>query len=456
MNVLTVFCFGADSGFNRRFVVRIAIIGSGIAGLTAAHRLHAAHEVTVFEAADRPGGHAQTVDVETADGERLALDTAFMVFNDRTYPRFVRLLGELNVASRPTSMSFSVSDPHSGLEYNGGSLGGLFAQPRNLFRLEFLRMLRDIARFNREARTCAASSIDDGSLGKFLEGRRYGRPFIDHYLLPMGAAIWSCPTGTFAEFSLEFVVAFFRNHGLLDLVDRPTWRVITGGSRTYVEAMVSGFRDRLRLNTPIVSVRRNALDVEVRTGHGSVATFDHVIFACHSDQALRILDSGATSTERELLSMFPYQRNSAVLHTDEILLPRARRARACWNVSLTGDPQAPAVTTYNLNLLQGIRSERTYCVTLNADRRIDPRCVLGRFEYHHPIFNSGSRAAQQRHAELIDVNRTSFCGAYWRNGFHEDGVVSAEAVVAALDRSPESQACSDPRSPTPMSAELAR
>lgn len=436
--------------------MRIAVIGSGIAGLTAAHRLHAAHEVTVFEAADRPGGHAQTVDVETADGERLALDTAFMVFNDRTYPRFVRLLGELNVASRATSMSFSVSDPQSGLEYNGGSFGGLFAQPRNLFHLNFLKMLSDIARFNREARAYTAGSSGDVTLGDFLAARRYGRQFIDQYLLPMGAAIWSCPTGTFAEFSLEFVVAFFRNHGLLDLVDRPNWRVITGGSRTYVEAIVRNFRERLRLNTPIVSVRRGVLDVEIRTAHGSLTSFDHVIFACHSDQALRILGLDATSTERELLSAFPYQRNSAVLHTDESLLPRARRARACWNVSLTGDPKAPAVTTYNLNLLQGIQSDRTYCVTLNADRRIDPRRVLGKFEYHHPSFNSESRAAQSRHAELIDVNRTSFCGAYWRNGFHEDGVVSAEAVVAVLERSPDALARSTPRGPTTSLSELAR
>ncbi|MCE9607070.1 MAG: FAD-dependent oxidoreductase [Planctomycetia bacterium] len=435
--------------------MRIAVIGSGIAGLTAAHRLHAAHDVTVLEAAGRPGGHAQTVDIETPEGERLALDTAFMVYNDRTYPHFVRLLAELNVTSRPTSMSFSVSDPHSGIEYNGGSLGGLFAQPRNLFRLDFLKMLRDIARFNREGRTYSADSIGAVTLGDFLAARRYGRQFIDHYLLPMGAAIWSCPTGTFAEFSMEFVVAFFRNHGLLDLVDRPTWRVITGGSRTYVEAMVRGFRDRLRLNTPVVSVRRNALDVEVRTAHGSIASFDHIVFACHSDQALRILGSDATVTERELLSAFPYQRNSAVLHTDENLLPRARRARACWNVGLTGDPKAPAVTTYDLNLLQGIRSERTYCVTLNADRRIDPRCVLGTFEYHHPNFTVGSRAAQERHAELIDVNRTSFCGAYWRNGFHEDGVVSAERVVAALIRSHNSPARSTPRIPTMASTEFA-
>jgi len=431
--------------------LNIAVIGSGIAGLTAAYRLQAAHEVTVFEAADRPGGHAHTVDIESIDGEQLALDTAFMVFNDRTYPQFVQLLTELNVESRSTSMSFSVSDPHSGLEYNGGSLAGLFAQPRNLFRLDFLKMLCDIARFNREARRAsAAGSCEDVSLGEFLALRRYGRQFIEHYLLPMGAAIWSCPQGTFAEFPLEFVVAFFRNHGLLDLVDRPTWRVIAGGSRTYVEAMVRGFRDRLRLNTPVVSVRRGPLDVELRTARGSEARFDHVIFACHSDQALRILGADATSTERELLSRFSYQRNSAVLHTDQSLLPRAHRARACWNVSLTGDSKEPAVTTYNLNLLQGIRSERTYCITLNADSRIDPRSVLDTFEYHHPSFTAGSRAAQHRHAELIDVNRTSFCGAYWGNGFHEDGVTSASAVVAAINRS---CASSIPHAPMIASAE---
>lgn len=414
--------------------MKIAVIGSGIAGLTAAYRLHRGHDLTVYEAADKPGGHAHTVDVEF-DDERHVIDAAFMVYNDRTYPHFVALLNELNVASQPTAMSFSVGDPQSGLEYNGGSLGGIFAQPSNLFRPSFHRMLRDIVRFNREARQLAGEPSSGGTLGEFLAARRFGPEFRERYLLPMGAAIWSCPTGTFAEFPLEFVAAFFRNHGLLDLVDRPTWRVIAGGSRTYVEAITRGFRDRLRLVTPVAAVRRGENYVEIRTGAGTHERFDHVIFACHSDQALRILGSDVTAVERELLSAFPYQRSKAVLHTDETLLPRARRARACWNVTLTGDAAAPAVTTYNLNLLQGIRSRRTICVTLNADDRIAPRAVLKAFEFQHPSFTARSRAAQARHGEVVNANRTSFCGAYWRNGFHEDGVVSAMAVVESLERS---------------------
>lgn len=413
--------------------MKIAVIGSGIAGLTAAYRLHGSHEVTVFEADDRPGGHAQTVDVE-CDGESFAVDTAFMVFNDRTYPHFVELLAELNVAYRPTSMSFSVSDPASGLEYNGGSLGGLFAQPSNLLRPRFFGMLRDIMRFNREARACVEDVTADEPLGDFLAARRFGRAFIDQYLLPMGAAIWSCPTGDFASFPLRFVAEFFQNHGLLDLADRPTWRVVAGGSRTYVDAILDCFRDRLRLSTPVVMVRRHPGGVEIGTAQGTVERFEHVIFACHSDQALRILDRDATATEQQLLTAFPYQRNSAVLHTDESILPKARRAHACWNVRLTGDPTTPAVTTYNLSMLQGHHSRRALCVTLNADDQIDPRRILRKFKYHHPVFSLRSRAAQSRHVELLNANRTSFCGAYWRNGFHEDGVVSALAVVDAIQR----------------------
>ena len=411
--------------------MKLAIIGSGISGLVASYRTHRDHQITVFEANDYPGGHTNTVDVEL-DGERHAVDTGFIVFNDWTYPKFIALLDELGVASRPTSMSFSVRDDRSGLEYNGCSLNTLFAQRRNLLRPSFYRMVADILRFNREARRLVAQCDDDTTVGDFLSRHGYSRAFAEQYLLPMGAAIWSCPTGTFAQFPIRFIVAFYHNHGLLSVWNRPRWRYVLGGSRTYVRAMIRGFHDRIRLRTPVQKVERRADHVLIQPKFGEAELFDHVIFACHSDQALRMLGNDASPNEREILSSFPYGRNVAVLHTDETVLPQARRAWASWNYRLTGDKSALASVTYNMNILQEIQSRQTLCVTLNDETRIAPDRVLRRFEYHHPIFTVRRSAAQARHGELINANRSSFCGAYWGNGFHEDGVVSAVRVCEAL------------------------
>lgn len=412
--------------------MRIAIIGAGVSGLTAAYRLQERHQVTLFEADDRLGGHALTIDVD--DGSRRhPLDVGFMVFNDRTYPNFIRWLNELGIASRPTSMSFSVSDPRSGLEYNGHSLATLFAQRRNWLNPRFLWMLREIVRFNRDARQARLAGTSSETVGDYLRRGRFSVGFSRYYLLPMGAAIWSCPPGTFARFPMRFVAEFFANHGLLDLVDRPTWRVIDGGSRTYVQAVAARFRGSIRLSTPIAIVRRHEDGVSLRPLHGELERYDHVVFACHSDQALRILGESATATERELLSAFPYQQNTAVLHTDESLLPRTRRAWACWNVRLSADDSAPAVTTYHLNQLHGVASATNYCVTLNADEQIDPRRIVRKMRFDHPVFTTRRDAAQARHRELLGANRTSYCGAYWRNGFHEDGVVSGLAVADAIN-----------------------
>ena len=412
--------------------MRIAIIGAGISGLTVAYRLCQQHEITLFEANDYLGGHTHSVEVELG-GERHVIDTGFIVFNDWTYPNFIALLDELQIASRPTSMSFSVRCDRTGLEYNGSSLNGLFAQRRNLFRPSFHRMLRDVLRFNREGPELVLSPPPDDAMtvGEFLSRHRYSREFADQYLLPMGAAIWSCPTGTFAEFPIRFIVEFYRNHGLLSVRHRPTWRVVEGGSRSYVAAMAARFQNRVRLNTPIESVRRQADSVEVAPRGQTAERVDHVVFACHSDQALRML-ADPSLTEQELLGAFPYERNSAVLHTDESLLPRRRRAWASWNYQIPSEPAAHATVSYCKNILQHIRSPHTFSVTLNSDARIDPAKVLGRFEYHHPIFTTRRAIMQARHREVLNVNRTSFCGAYWGNGFHEDGVNSALAVCDAL------------------------
>lgn len=415
--------------------MKIAIIGGGISGLTTAYRLTGQHDITLFEANDYLGGHTNTVDVEI-DGERHSIDTGFIVFNDRTYPNFISLLKELGVPWRPTSMSFSVRCDEANLEYNGSSLNGLFAQRRNMLRPSFYRMLADILRFNREApEVVLGRSHDDATVGEFLGQYRYSREFAEHYLLPMGAAIWSCPLGTFAEFPIRFIVEFYKNHGLLSIRHRPTWYVIDGGSKTYVAKMAERFREKIRLSTPIEKVQRTKTEVIVKPRNGPSEPFDHVVFACHSDQSLRIL-ADPNPVEQEVLSEFPYGHNVAVLHTDTRVLPRQRRAWASWNYWYTGRPaevtsQAVCVT-YFMNSLQHIRSQQTFNVTLNHSELIDPARVLRTFQYQHPIFTVRRAAAQSRHRELINVNRSSYCGAYWGNGFHEDGVVSAQRVCESL------------------------
>ncbi len=413
--------------------MKIAIVGTGISGLVAAYLLNGQHELTLFEANDYIGGHTHTVPVDVQD-RQLAIDTGFIVFNDWTYPNFIKLLDQLGVESQPTSMSFSVRCDRTGLEYNGTSLNGLFAQRSNLLSPRFYRMLLDVLRFNRESLSLLESASEDLTVAEFLQQHGYSRQFADQYLIPMGAAIWSCPLETFGQFPMRFIVEFYRNHGLLSVRHRPQWRVISGGSWKYVDKLTAGFRDRIRLSSPVTAVRRDDAGVSIDVNGATIAErFEHVIFACHSDQALRMLGTGATSTEREILSEFPYQQNETVLHTDTSVLPRRRRAWASWNYHVRNDGSpSNATLTYNMNILQSITSDTTYCVTLNSTSLIDERKILGRFNYHHPIFTVRRRVAQQRHAELINRDRTSFCGAYWGNGFHEDGVNSALAVAAGL------------------------
>lgn len=414
--------------------MRIGIIGSGISGLVAAHRLSGTHDVTVFESNAYVGGHTHTVTVDDGGHER-AIDTGFIVFNDRTYPRFCALLDQLQVSSQPTTMSFSVRCDRTGLEYNGTSLNGLFAQRRNLFRPRFLRMVRDILRFNRESPEVLESGSEQWTVGAYIRSRGYSREFTDQYLLPMGAAIWSCPTTTFAEFPIRFIVEFYLNHGLLSIRNRPVWRVIQGGSHNYVKVLTKGFQDRIRLRTPVRSVVRSAREVQVGLADGSGEKFDEVIFACHSDQALRILGGNASPVEREVLGAIPYEPNVAILHTDERLLPHRKRAWASWNylIPREGEIAARATVTYNMNMLQRFESRQTYCVTLNDEQAVRPERILGRFEYSHPVFTIARAQAQSRHCELIRNQRTSFCGAYWGYGFHEDGVQSAERVCARFE-----------------------
>ena len=409
--------------------LNIAIVGSGISGMVVGALLHQQHNVSVFEANDYVGGHTHTVPVEL-NGEQHAVDTGFIVYNERTYPNFCRLLMQLDVASRPTAMSFSVRSSQSGLEYNGTSLNGVFAQRLNLLRPSFHRMLADILRFNREAEPLLDDLNDDMTVDMFLKVHGYSSQFADCYLLPMGAAIWSCPVEAFSCFPIRFIVEFFANHGLLQIRDRPVWRVIEGGSREYVEKLTRPFHDRIRLNSPVTSVRRIDDGVCVESA-GKAEIFDEVIFACHSDQAMRLLTT-PDDTESSLLREFPYSRNRATLHTDTSLLPTRRRAWACWNYHIPESPTDRPTVTYLMNQLQHLQSRQTFCVTLNEEASVDPARVLGSYDYSHPIFTTRRAAAQRRHHEVIRRRGISFCGAYWGNGFHEDGVNSALAVCESF------------------------
>lgn len=410
--------------------MKIAIIGTGIAGNVVAHRLHRAHDITVYEAAGHIGGHTHTHRIEL-DGEVQQVDTGFIVFNHRTYPHFVQLLAELGVASHDSSMSFSVRNERSGLEYNGTTINTLFAQRRNLVRPSFLRMVGEILRFNREApRLLDGDGAREIALGDFLADGGYSRRFVDDYLVPMGAAIWSTDPQRMLRFPARFFVRFMHNHGMLSVNDRPVWRVISGGSARYVERLVAPWRHRVRLDCAVTQVRRLNDGVWISAQGAGTERFDHVFFACHADEALRLL-ADPSAPEREILGALPFQRNEAVLHTDTALLPRRRLAWAAWNYHVLPEASQHVALTYNMNILQGLRSRHTFCVTLNRGEAIDPSRVLKRLSYHHPLFTPEGVAAQRRHGEISGVHRTHYCGAYWRYGFHEDGVVSA---LTALQR----------------------
>ena len=402
--------------------MKIAVIGTGIAGNVAAYKLRQHHDITVYEAASYVGGHTNTVDV-FENGRKIPVDTGFIVFNDRTYPNFITLLDEIGQPSQASEMSFSVQSGDGSLEYSGSSLNTLFAQRRNLFKPSFHRMVRDILRFNDEAIKDVAQIDETQTLGDYLTVKGYRYEFVDHYLVPMAAAIWSAEPVSILDMPVKFLVRFFANHGLLQLRDRPVWRVIKGGSREYVHKLTAGHQDRIRLNSPVRSVRRIDDRVEIVSDAGGRELYDYVFFACHSDQALRLLED-PTHDEREVLGAVRYQPNEAILHIDDSLMPRRRRAWAAWNYHIPQDSTRNVAVTYNMNILQSLDAQKQYCVTLNSDQNIDPDKIIERVQYEHPIYSGAAVAAQQRQAD-INIDRTFYCGAYWRNGFHEDGVVSA-------------------------------
>lgn len=417
------------------YALKIAIVGTGIAGLTAAYKLHRQHDITVFEAEDRLGGHTATVDV-TVDGHQYAIDTGFIVFNDWTYPHFIELMNELDVRWRESDMSFGVSCQTTGLEYAGvnGRLAlynGLFAQRKNLLSTSYIGMLLDILRFNKQATSDFDNNcIPDLQLQDYVKSLGLSDRFRDYYLVPMASAIWSTPFQRMLEFPVRFMVPFMVRHGLLSVHNRPRWRTLVGGSGAYLAPMSAGFADRVRLSTPVTGIERQADHVKVHT-NGNVEQFDQVILACHSDQSLGLLRD-ASSDEAEVLSAVRYQANDVVLHTDVTVMPDNKRAWASWNYHLTEDRHGLPRVTYDMNRLMGINSNTQFLVSLNDSDRIDPARILGQFNYAHPVFTRDAAHAQTQWAVINGVQRTWFCGAWWGKGFHEDGVVSALRVTEAI------------------------
>ncbi|MBV6416322.1 MAG: hypothetical protein CMLOHMNK_00864 [Steroidobacteraceae bacterium] len=409
--------------------MRIAVIGSGIAGLASSWLLARAHDVTLFEANDYLGGHTQTHDIEL-QGHRYAVDSGFIVYNRAHYPLLARLFDELGVASQPTTMSFSVRNEATGLEYNAASLKTLYCQRRNLLSWRFHGMARDILRFYREARELLQAGDDTTTLGEYLAGHGYGVAFRDEHLVPMASALWSSPSKQILEFPARYLVAFLANHNMLQVCGRPEWRVVRGGSASYVRALRRDWRVRERLSASVYGVTRDASGVEICSAMGR-ERFDQVVLACHSDQALAML-TDASDAERAVLGAIPYQANDVVLHTDARLLPRDPGAWAAWNASVPRDPAEACTVSYCMNLLQGIETREPFVVTLNPVAAIDPARILRRMRYCHPRYTHAAVAAQRRRPEIQGANRTWFAGAYWGFGFHEDGIRSGVEVAQAL------------------------
>lgn len=411
--------------------MKIAVVGTGVAGLTAAYLLSRKHQVHLFEAADYAGGHTNTRMVSLG-GREWPVNTGFIVFNDWTYPNFIRLMRELEVSWEDSDMSFSVQSGVTGLEYNGTSLNTLFAQRSNLLNPRFLKMVREILRFNALTRKeLKEGLIPPGeTVGGYLDRHGFSGYFRDCYIIPMGAAIWSAPEATIYQFPVLFFLRFFENHGMLSVDERPQWRVLKGGSASYVKKLLPRFGDRLYLNTPVHGIIRHENGVTLNSSHGE-ETFDQVVLATHSDQALAMLRDPSHS-ERQVLGAMPYQDNDVVLHTDSRLLPKRKLAWAAWNYYLPKDPAAAVSVTYNMNILQNFDAPETFCVTLNRTHEIDPAKIIDRYRYTHPVFTLDGMTAQSRHGEISGHNRTHYCGAYWFNGFHEDGVRSGVRVAEAL------------------------
>lgn len=412
--------------------MKIAIIGSGIAGNTLVWELQHRHQLTVFEAGSHLGGHTHTHALEI-EGRELQVDSGFIVFNEKTYPNFIAMLDQLGVAKQKTDMSFSAHCEQTGFEYAGSNLNTLFAQRSNLFSGRFYRLLHDILRFNRDSPALLAADQENITLGDYLRDGKYSDVFRRYYILPMGAAIWSQDVDAMLDFPARFFIRFFHNHGLLNINDRPQWYVVKGGSKTYVEKIYRNFSGSVHLNTPVIRVERHGHGVDITSRRGR-EHFDAVFFACHADEALALL-AQPSKTEKAVLGALPYRESTAVLHKGNSFLPRRKRAWSSWNYRIPANPARAATVTYHMNRLQSLPVATDICVTLNGDgSQFKDGDVLAEMTYEHPLFTLEGVAAQVRQGEINGVERTFYCGAYWRNGFHEDGVASALKALEDFNR----------------------
>ena len=406
--------------------MKIAIIGSGIAGNTIGHLLHKEHDISIFESNNRVGGHSHTHRISLEHNQDISVDTGFIVFNKKTYPLFTNLLDELNIDYEDSDMSFSVFSKLSGLEYNGTNLNTLFAQRKNIFSPRFIKMVFEILRFNKDSLK-VLNSESEFTLGEYLDQENHSKFFSDHYILPMGSAIWSSDIKTMLNFPAKFFVSFFNNHGMLSVNNRPQWLTITGGSENYVEKLCRPFRNKIQLNSKIKSIDRTKYGVRINH-HSSEEFFDYVFFACHSDQALKLL-SDASAQEKNVLEALPYVSNDVLLHTDASFMPKNKLAWAAWNYNIDKKPDDPITLTYNMNILQNLKTKQPILVTLNPNKPIHKEKILKRLNYSHPKFSMQGIEAQKQHSVISGINYTGYAGAYWGNGFHEDGVRSAYNAI---------------------------
>ena len=405
--------------------MKIAIVGSGISGNSLAYTLSKEHDITLFEKNNRLGGHSHTHEI-ISQGKKINVDTGFIVFNKKTYPLFTKLLDELNVHYEKSDMSFSVFSKDRNFEYNGTTLNTLFSQRKNIFNYKFIKMIYEIIKFNKVALTLLSAKTEI-SLETFLRQNNFSDYFCKNYILPMGSAIWSSNINSMLKFPAVFFVKFFNNHGMLNINDRPQWLTVTNGSKEYVEKLTASIKKNIRLNCPVKAVKRNKDSVEVKSSDGT-EIFDYIFFACHSDEALKLISDPSTQ-EKEVLSSIPYSKNEVTLHTDESIMPKNKLTWAAWNYNIDSTNDMPIALTYNMNILQNLKTQQTILVTLNDNGNINPEKVLKKINYDHPLFSLKSVEAQKNYGIISGVNRTGYAGAYWGNGFHEDGISSAYNAI---------------------------
>ena len=407
--------------------MKIAIIGTGISGLTAAYLLNREHEITIFEKNDYIGGHTHTHLIKS-NNNTIAVDSGFIVYNEKTYPNFIKLLDQLKIERQKTNMGFSVKSLKKNIEYAGNSINSIFAKRGNIFSFSFLMMLFEIIKFNRNAKRDLKYIQTDETLGSYLEKYKFSNFFIENYIIPMGAAIWSTKANSMFKMPALFFIRFFYNHDLLQLINRSNWWVIKGGSYKYVNKIIKNFKNKIRLNTSVNSIKRLNGKIIINYGSKNInEIYDAIVIATHSDQALDMLID-PSKEEVEILSALMYQKNKALLHTDHTVLPNKRLAWASWNYNLDSAGNDPVTLTYNMNILQSLNESETYCVSLNNSDFVEKNKIIKKLSYDHPLFSVEGIIAQNRKHEISGINNTFYCGAYWHNGFHEDGVVSALEV----------------------------